>query len=627
MPTIIMLDVSLSMSRLVGKDSDSSDGNYIDLKQLANVGIGHLLDYFAQNAQLEYTAFIVFSSLWEIRQEFTRHHETIKNGIYDLEIYDKSNVVNAIRGSLNLKPNEWIQNGPMNIILITDGQVHHGSFYDRPRSVESPGSTGKDEFYDAPLNELENLFDFPCKIQVVCLASPQDPLLNSGLSFYKKIVSLVDSKCGTCDKCPVLTSSSSAKQFKQSAIWLPESDGQDISVKSVEDLFSKICELHYKPFHTTLTCGHLCSLVMLSPRPVECLVETLKNEFDELKNELSTSQASSETFVNTTNKSRLYRLNEEISICGFVPVSDVSSPAVISRHLLVPIHNNKYNETSRAEQVLSQDPNAYNKLMKSFPISGVLRQPQPIPGKIIPTDTKSHKNPSSSRSTIKQATNEAGGAGPGDTVDIAKQPCFCVLLQNGLKQENMVAICIVGKNEETQDNWYGMLHCHVDTKKRTSMILSLFSPGPNPIPWLPSLYTQGSSQLNADLPQSLREKLSSTVNKPPKSYSTSNVIWLDPESVQADVQKIVRQAKRSADKAAYFYKEVNRIRRAAISYGFYDVLFGLADILEREKKVMQADQTKSPNQVMLAHIDHVIRCLRTNLTEESYDTSIAPMSN
>lgn len=623
MPTIILLDVSLSMCRTVknlttAKDSNSSIQS-VEVKQLANVGIGTLLDYFAQNAQLEYTALIVFSSLWEIKSQFTRHHESIKNGIYDLELYDKSNIVNAVRGVLSLKLHEWIKNGPINIILITDGQLYNESMYNTQGSQEDSAefSGRPDEFHDIALAEIEGQFDFPCKIQVVCLSSPKDPALKYSIPFYKKLVATVDS---SCQNCPVIHG---VKNFKQSAIWLPQSDNIDISIESIEELFSKIAELHYKPYHANLSCGHLSSLVMLSPRPTECLLEPLKNEFDDLKSEQSLKEQAKETFVSAINKVRLFKLTDEINICGFMPLKDVASPAVVSRHLILPIVNNKFNEIAKAEQILSLDSNAYSKSIQTGEVD--LESSKNRHDKIVAKTTSDCETATTtSKAAGKHSTGSSSSTNELSIVeqDITKQPSFCVLLHNSLKQENMVAICIVGKSDDN-DDWYGMLHSHTDSKKRSSLMLSLLTPGSSPILWLPSFRTMGSSLLNADLPQAIRDKISSNKG-PTKSYSANSVIWLDPESVQADVQKIVRHAKRGPDKAPHFYKELNRIRRAAIAYGFYDVLFGLAAILEREKRVMAMDQSKSVNKETLDHIDHVIECLKANLNEDSYETNIVP---
>lgn len=626
MPTVILLDVSLSMCRAFKNPSSlnnsSNSGQSIEVRQLANVGIGTLLDYFAQNAQIEYTALLVYSSLWEIKYQFTRHHESIKNGIYDLELYDKSNIVNAVRGVLSLKLQDWTQSGPVNLILITDGLLYHDSVCNDDEQMDCDGKTDddSDQFFDAPLSEIKGSFNFPCKMQIVCLASPKDPGLKHSIPFYKSLISVVDS---TTPDCPVYIGSD-IKRFKQSALWLPGSDSLDVSVESIESLFSKIAELHYQPFHSTLTCGHLYTKVMLSPRPTECNLGPLKNEYDDLKSEQMLQGGAKETYVSAVNKVSNYRLSDEFNICGFMAIKEIASPTIISRHLVLPILDKKLNETTKAEHVLTQDPRAYSKALdpgtldeSAVEMSGKSRLDK------INRATNEHPTPQSSTASSSSTGRNVKNAPTEVEQDVTKQPSFCVLLHNSLKQENMVAICTIGLNDESKEEWYGMLHSHTDSKKRHNLMLSLLVPGQAPVLWLPSFRNLGSSSLNVDLPQSIRDKITSNRGTL-KSYSSNNVIWLDPESVQADVQKIVRHAKRSPDKAPHFYKELNRIRRAAISYGFYDVLFGLAAILERERRIMSLDPGKSVSQEMLNHIDNVVSCLRADLTESSYETNITP---
>jgi hypothetical protein len=616
MPTVILLDVSLSMCRWSSRPTDSCGQDdvkdkqtTVEVRQLANVGIGVLLDYFAQNAQLEYTALVIYSSLWEVRHDFTRNHELIKNGIYDLELYDKSNVVNAVRGLLSLKLDEWAQDGPINIILVTDGQYHPKKSY-RTRDYSSNKQTDE-EFDDVHLKELKDQFDMPCKMQVVCLTSPRDPALKHSLKFYKKLISVVDNK--TAD-CPVLTTTN-MKQFKQSAIWLPDLSTRDVSFESVESLFATLAEAHYKPYHTVISCGNLSSLVLLSPKPTECLVETLKNEFDDIKTEENQADIAKETFVSALNKVRHFKLNDEIDICGFMPLNDIASPAVTSRHLVLPVANSKFNEIHKAQQILLQDPNVYKSAQ-----SGSLEQ------NTTDCNNKSGKNGGQSDyKANKHLVNNSNSNDSNHEPDITKQPSFCILLHNALKQENMVAVCLAGKNDETNEDWFAILHPHVDSRKKSGMMLSLLMPGHQPILWLPSFRSLGAICLSSDTAATILDRPANSRNTS-KSYSSNNVIWLDPESVQADVQKVVRYARRGPDKAPQFYKELNRIRRAALSYGFFDVLAGLAIILEKEKRAMMADSSRPANQAMLQHIDHVITSLRAKLTEDSYDINILPIT-
>jgi hypothetical protein len=41
------------------------------------------------------------------------------------------------------------------------------------------------------------------------------------------------------------------------------------------------------------------------------------------------------------------------------------------------------------------------------------------------------------------------------------------------------------------------------------------------------------------------------------------------------LQKIIRNAKKMQEKMPVFYKELNRVRKAALSFGFYDLFEGI----------------------------------------------------
>ena len=48
-------------------------------------------------------------------------------------------------------------------------------------------------------------------------------------------------------------------------------------------------------------------------------------------------------------------------------------------------------------------------------------------------------------------------------------------------------------------------------------------------------------------------------------------------------QKILRHAKKLPEKSLHFYKELNRLKRAALYIGFYELLEGCAAIFDRGK--------------------------------------------
>ena len=54
-----------------------------------------------------------------------------------------------------------------------------------------------------------------------------------------------------------------------------------------------------------------------------------------------------------------------------------------------------------------------------------------------------------------------------------------------LKVENLCALV------EVAPSWYGILFSCADTKKKSNLMLALFSPGPCPVPWLGDLSQLG----------------------------------------------------------------------------------------------------------------------------------------
>jgi hypothetical protein len=67
-------------------------------------------------------------------------------------------------------------------------------------------------------------------------------------------------------------------------------------------------------------------------------------------------------------------------------------------------------------------------------------------------------------------------------------------------------------------------------------------------------------------------------------------------SLQSDIQKILRNARKLPDKTPHFYKELNRLKRAALALGFNELLDGMATLFERECSVLpgSAHPVKTP---------------------------------
>ena len=76
-------------------------------------------------------------------------------------------------------------------------------------------------------------------------------------------------------------------------------------------------------------------------------------------------------------------------------------------------------------------------------------------------------------------------------------------------------------------------------------------------------------------------------------------------------QKILRHARKLPEKSLHFYKELNRLKRAALYIGFYELLEGCAAIFDRGKNQTDLRYRDNENYEYprsLSNID--MKCLR-----------------
>lgn len=182
-----------------------------------------------------------------------------------------------------------------------------------------------------------------------------------------------------------------------------------------------------------------------------------------------------------------------------------------------------------------------------------------------------------------------------EATDEGKVPSFCVLLHGALRVENMAALVSLA------ENWFGFVYSWADSKKKSNLMLTILTPGADAIPWLGDLNNLGA----LDSPP---EQISSFPVRPQekRSYSQNGVVWIRQAGLQSDIQKILRHARKLPEKTQQFYKELNRLRKAAISLGFLDLLTGLAYIFEQE--CMQLPGSAHPDcSLQLQHAAEVLR--------------------
>lgn len=190
-------------------------------------------------------------------------------------------------------------------------------------------------------------------------------------------------------------------------------------------------------------------------------------------------------------------------------------------------------------------------------------------------------------------------------------PTLTVILHGSLKMENAVAIVQIAKD------WFGIIYSFADSKKKSNLMLSIFEPGATSIPWLGNFNSLGSFQTLNPNPY-LNNKSPFPVSPDEgRSYSQNYVVWIQNSGLQADIQKILRNARKLPEKQAHFYKELNRLRKTALSLCFYELLDSMATLLEREcanpvvalqmthaANLLRDPLARDPNQIIVPLVTH-----------------------
>ncbi|XP_055622360.1 integrator complex subunit 14 isoform X2 [Toxorhynchites rutilus septentrionalis] len=231
-------------------------------------------------------------------------------------------------------------------------------------------------------------------------------------------------------------------------------------------------------------------------------------------------------------------ISRKLEICGYISLSDVGSPMSVSRHLILP-------RSEGDKRISSKDGNLSPEEKLEIDIKGFYAKPDSGGG----------------------VENDDDVAATGD----ATRESVCVLLHGALKVENMAALVLLN------ENWYGFIYSYADSKKKSNLMLNVLPPGNDVVPWLGDF--RNLAYQDDALPG---ENPSFPIKAEKRSYSQNIVVWIRQPGLQSDIQKALRHAKKLPEKTQHFYKELNRIRRAALSLGFLELLDGLANIFERE---------------------------------------------
>lgn len=277
MPTVVLLDTSLSMRR------PASRGNQDESRHsLACKGLGWFFDYLSKSFPHEYTAFHAFSSGCETVAVFTRDYKELKSKLADIPFYDRTDLHSALATVVEVVIAEWGAFAPCQIVVVTDG---------------SPGVRHQDAAHRKQVLSMP----FSCKLSVVCVATREE-LMQS--SFSK---SNMQRLCETADITPT-------------EVFVP---GGVLNVEAVKCTFRELAKACFVPFVSILKCGHLQSKVSLSPSPAMYrgnydIVINAEHRFSKLDDSLGKAQ-----------------FPREMDVCGFLDCSSIPAPPHYSRHFVL----------------------------------------------------------------------------------------------------------------------------------------------------------------------------------------------------------------------------------------------------------------------------------------------------
>ncbi|XP_037711754.1 integrator complex subunit 14 [Drosophila subpulchrella] len=526
MPTLIALDASLSMLRPVPGRNEHT------YQSLAIKGIQHLLDNLTAAGKLEHLGLLSYSTTAELKVDFTRDYDQIRQAVKKVEPVDKACLMSMLKAVVSIM-SPWGNQNILQVVVFTDCGLGFGN-----TSIISFLEAYADKETEPEFNFLKTLANY--NLNFICLGLHGDHYFTRGLAVYQQLLDKVSLKGQLFMTKPA--KNTDAVEGNSNPNPNP-SHKSELGRTTVFELIERLCESSYKSSEVTLKCGSYFRM----EAPVLLWPPTAPYE-----------QKSSVFGREPTTR----HIDQRIEVCGFLALSDIGSPATLSRHWVLPKVEREKTGGSRRSGSLPA-PAKPPKL--NLDVSNPNYELEKLETDIRDFYAKDPKD-----------TEESGDDDvtivlkPGPQTEQQKEN-LCVLLHGALKMENMAALVKVG------DKWYGFIYAFTDGKKKSNLMLNILPPGTNVIPWVGDLELLG-------FPEDLApgETASFPVRADRRSYSQSSVVWIRQASLQSDVQKVLRHAKKMPDKTQHFYKELNRIRRAALALGFVELLEALAMLLEKE---------------------------------------------
>lgn len=279
MPTLILVDTSLSMLRLASQDDSGTQR-----KLLAEEGIRQLLQHLKSSFPLEFSALMAFSSDCDLVVDWTRDYDMLTAGLISLGIGDKTNFVGALRKAGECCQAEWGVAAPCQIIVVSDERPF---LLSAQESIVSSPEIGRYRF------------SFPCKLHFLVLTSSDDVKpddVTNGTELGNHFCEL----------------------FGSSYVHMPIGS---LNSCSVGEMFQKLIECHYVPFIGDLQCGGLKSKITLVPPPMRMRQGGWTDQ-----------QHPGNLLESKIDKSDFPKV---IQICGFMHLADLAGVPVLSRHVVL----------------------------------------------------------------------------------------------------------------------------------------------------------------------------------------------------------------------------------------------------------------------------------------------------
>ena len=293
MPTIILLDSSLSMLRPASKLTEKSPENGVDegcqLMDLAKWAIDHLLNHLEKVYKLEHVAILSYANQCDLKVSFTRDIPEARAKLTTIDCFDSSYLIAGLKGLVNFVLEQWGNTAFINVLVVTDGGQGHGN---KSFKTYMDNKSLLDREIRMPLS-FNGTMNFLIVNQVDEIAET--------VPIYEKLIE----RCGL-----------------RGQVLIP-AESQALTRAAVEKCVQSLIDAHYQPFIGRMTLGdELTSQITLCPPP---------SKYRQVK-EFQVIEAN---------------IEENLDIKGFLTLADVASPPVVSRHLILPFSNLSPEDDSR----------------------------------------------------------------------------------------------------------------------------------------------------------------------------------------------------------------------------------------------------------------------------------------